>query len=180
MNGKPPPGEFRTSPGSGHAYETLKRISSSQPESVTGGTPTTPKEPPPSIDPVGFDYVSSPTLARLQGEWTAEKLVLNGQELPSMMCRTGRRTAKANELKIHFGGQLMIHALVRINENAVPIRIDYYHLAGPTKGAIQHGIMEWRDDVACSCMAAPGSDYPTDFDCPEGSGRTLSHWRPKK
>ena len=97
-----------------------------------------------------------------------------------MMCRTGQRTAKANELKIHFGGQLMIHALVRINENAVPIRIDYYHLEGPTKGAIQHGIMEWRDDIACSCMAAPGSDYPTDFDCPAGSGRTFSHWRPKK
>ena len=180
LNGKPSPKDFRTSPGSGHAYETLRRISSSQPESVTGGAPTTPKERPPSIDPVGFDYVRSPTLTRLQGEWTAEKLVLNGQELPSMMCRTGQRTAKANELKIHFGGQLMIHALVRIDENAVPIRIDYYHLAGPTKGAIQHGIMEWRDDVACSCMAAPGSDYPTDFACLVGSGRTLSHWRPKK
>ena len=38
MNGKPRPAEFRTSPGSGHAYETLKRTSDARPEDVTGGT----------------------------------------------------------------------------------------------------------------------------------------------
>ena len=38
VNGKPRPPAFRTSPGSGHAYETLKRTSHSRPENVTGGT----------------------------------------------------------------------------------------------------------------------------------------------
>lgn len=97
-----------------------------------------------------------------------------------MMSRSGRRVAQNNEVKISFGGQLMIHALVRINEKTDPIEIDYNNLAGLAKGAIQYGIMEWRDKVACFCMAAPDGERPTNFSCPAGSGRTLSHWRPKK
>src|SRR5438876_4885093 len=97
-----------------------------------------------------------------------------------MMCRTWYLTAKNFDVKFSFGGQLMIHALFRIKENTVPIQIDYYNLAGPAEGAIQYGIMEWRDEIACFCMGAPGGDRPTDFDCPAGSGRTLSRWRPKK
>src|SRR4030095_237381 len=36
--GKGRPAGFRTSPGSGHAYETLRRASRTRPDSVTGGT----------------------------------------------------------------------------------------------------------------------------------------------
>ena len=36
MNGKPRPAEFRTSPGSGHAYETLKRSSHARPDRCNG------------------------------------------------------------------------------------------------------------------------------------------------
>src|SRR5258708_911478 len=38
VNGKPCPAEFRAAPGSGHAYERLKRTSSSRPDGVDGGT----------------------------------------------------------------------------------------------------------------------------------------------
>src|SRR5262249_33153096 len=40
MYGRPCPTDFGTSPGSGHAYETLRRISSAQPDAVTGGSPS--------------------------------------------------------------------------------------------------------------------------------------------
>lgn len=186
MNGKPHPTDFRTSPGSGHAYETLTRISTSRPEAVQGGKgprtkrpPTDAKEKPPSAPPApeGFQYVESPTLTRLQGEWAAEQLVTDGQEVPPQMCAHGRRTAKNNEIKVVFGGQLMIHALVRVNESASPMEIDYYNLIGAAKGAVQHGILEWRGDAFCACMGLPGQPRPTDFTCPTGSGRTLSCWR---
>jgi uncharacterized protein (TIGR03067 family) len=105
--------------------------------------------------------------------------VRNGQELPAMMLSTGRRSANNNEVKISFGGQVMIHARVRLDERTDPVQIDYQLLAGAAKGELQHGIMKWQDQVACFCMAPPGQPRPTDFNCPTGSGRTLSHWRRK-
>jgi uncharacterized protein (TIGR03067 family) len=130
-------------------------------------------------DAGAFEYVASPTLSRLQGEWSSEKLVRDGQEFPKMMRATGRRVAKDNEIKIYFGGQLIIHALVRIDEQASPLHVDYFNVGGGAKGAVQYGIMQWDGDIACFCMAAPGQPRPDEFASPAGSGRTLSHWRPK-
>ena len=44
------------------------------------------------------------------------QLVLDGNELPSMMLPTGLRTATQNQVKVTFGGQLMVDALVRVDE----------------------------------------------------------------
>jgi len=71
LNGKPRPPGFRTSPGSGHACETLTRTSHARPQNVTGGTASTPPTPPPAQDPEGFEFTESATLAKLQDEWTA-------------------------------------------------------------------------------------------------------------
>jgi uncharacterized protein (TIGR03067 family) len=194
MNGKPCPADFRTAAGSGHAYETLQRISHAKPEAVTGGAPPgeqgsrarpMPRDSAcagaaPAQESTGFEFVESPLLQRLQGEWTAVALVRDGQEFPPAMCRTGRRSATRNEVQIFFGGQLVIHALVRIDATKEPVEIDYRNLAGLARDTIQHGIMEWRGNDACFCMAAPGAARPGDFACPAGSGRTLSQWRPKK
>ena len=120
---------------------------------------------------------SGPTIHRLQGDWSAVKLVRDGQETPSMILATGRRQATKNELKISFGGQLVIHALVRIDETQDPIHVDYYNVGGFSRGTAQQGIMKWVGDDACFCMAAPGRPRPTDF---EGTdGQTLSQWRPQ-
>jgi uncharacterized protein (TIGR03067 family) len=180
VNGKPRPAEFRTSPGSGHAFETLKRSSQARPDDVTGGTASVRPQSPPVQECIGFDFVECPTLARLQGQWTPVKIVRDGAELPQMMLRTGLRSAKKNEVKISFGGQTMIHALVRLDDSTDPMHVDYYNLEGTCKGAIQLGLMKWIADEVCLCMAAPGDPRPADFTCPAGSGRTLSQWRLKK
>jgi uncharacterized protein (TIGR03067 family) len=179
LNGKPRPDNFVSSPGSGRAYETLKRTSNSRPENVTGGTALA---LPPLVntqDSAGFEFVESPTLTKLQGEWEPVKIIRDGQNLPSMMLRTGLRTAAKNEVKIFFGGQIMIHALVRINERVDPMHVDYYNLGGMCKGAVQHGLLKWSGNEACFCMAAPGNARPDDFTAPSGSGRTFSQWRCK-
>ena len=177
MNGKPRPAEFGTSPGSGHAYEMLKRSSQSRPEDVTGGTPSARSQSQSAQECAGFDFVESPTLAKLQGQWTPVKIVRDGQELPTMMLRTGLRSAQANEVKISFGGQTMIHALVRLDESKEPIHVDYYNLAEACKGTIQFGLMKWIDNEICFCMATPNDPRPADFTCPAGSGRTFSQWK---
>ena len=180
LNGNPRPTEFRSAVGSGHAYETLRRTSLARPEDVTGGTAQAKKPSGLIQESAGFDFVESPTIAKLQGQWAAVKIVRDGQELPQMMLRTGLRSALKNEIKISFGGQTMIHALVKLDESTDPMHVDYYNLDGACKGAIQHGLFEWIGNEACFCMAAPNDPRPEDFSSPQGSGRTFSQWRRKK
>ena len=66
-----------------------------------------------------------------------------------MMLGTGLRTAVKNEVTISFGGQTMIHALVRLNEDADPMHIDYFNLDGPSKSTVQLGLLKWNDNDAC-------------------------------
>ena len=99
-------------------------------------------------------------MLQLQGEWTAVKTVLNGKALPNVMLASGLRTAVKNEIKVSFGGQLMIHALIQLNENENPMHVDYYNLHGSLMGTIQHGIVKWINDDVCFCMASPGKPRP--------------------
>lgn len=179
MTGNGRPRAFRSTPGSREAFETLTRASSMRPQAVTGGVPRdrAAAEPAPQA-PAGFEYAPSETLSRLQGEWSAVNVVRDGMTLPPMMCNAGRRSATKNQLRISFGGNVMIDALVRIDESAKPMAVDYYNTGGDVRGTVQHGIMKWVGDNACFCMAAPGDPRPSDFECPKGSGRTLSEWRP--
>ena len=96
-----------------------------------------------------------------------------------MMLRTGIRVATKNEIRISFGGQIMIHALVRLDENTDPMHVDYYNTGGACKGTIQYGLLKWIGDETCFCMAAPGQPRPGDFTCPAASGRTFSQWQLK-
>ncbi len=94
-----------------------------------------------------------------------------------VMLASGLRTAVKNEIKVSFGGQLMIHALVQLNENENPMHVDYYNLHGSLVGTIQHGIVKWIKDDVCFCMASPGKPRPTEFESKENVGHTLSQWR---
>lgn len=144
MNGKPRPTEFCTSPGSGRAKETLKRTSHSRPEEVTGGTASAAQPSPPAQECVGFEFVECPMLTTLQGEWKAVKIVRDGQELPQMMLRTGLRTARKNEGAISFGGQKMIHVLVRLDESTDPMHVDYHNLDGASTSTIVFLNIYWE------------------------------------
>jgi uncharacterized protein (TIGR03067 family) len=181
MNGRPRPEQFATSAGSGRACEILKRVSSARPDNVTGGVAAPlSMSAMPSVDLAQFKFVPSATLTKLQGDWTAVKIISDGQALPGMMLKTGHRRAVKNELTISFAGRTMIHALVRLDESATPIQIDYCNLDGPMKGTVQHGIFKWDGNEACSCMGGVGQPRPTDFTSSPGSGRTFSQWRPKR
>jgi uncharacterized protein (TIGR03067 family) len=180
MNGRPRPTGFCTSEGSGHAHEILNRATAARPENVTGGTASARQQSPDKLECAGFEFVECPTLVRLQDDWTPVKIIRDGGQLPAMMLRTGLRSARKNEVTISFGGQTMIHALVRLDESMEPIHVDYYNLDGAAKGTVQFGLLKWIDDEACFCMSAPGDPRPTDFTCPTGSRQTLSQWRRKK
>jgi uncharacterized protein (TIGR03067 family) len=146
------PTGFATSAGSGHALETLRRVSKARPDHVTGGTPppaiTTPTEPEPLAreDAAAFDVAMTPMLARLQGTWDAVELVADGKPLPAPYLAHASRTMTGNEVKVVVGGQTVVHARVRLDEDATPIAVAYHDLRPKQQGTVTHGTLEWLDD----------------------------------
>jgi uncharacterized protein (TIGR03067 family) len=182
LDGASRPSGFSTKAGSGHALERLRRASAARQPRATGGTRTVAKvgklEPAsaPAIDARAFDAPMTPLLRRLEGEWSAVQLVRDGEEMRADWLPFGSRTATGNEVKVVFGGQVMVHAKVRIDEHATPAAVDYLNLAGGAKGKISLGIMDWVGDDARFLIASPGQPRPANFKAP-GQGQTLSQWR---
>jgi uncharacterized protein (TIGR03067 family) len=177
------PAGFSTKPGSGHALERLRRASAARPAGVTGGTPgAKPAAPVETVDPTTFEIEMTPMLRQLEGDWVPLQLVRDGEEMPANWLAFGSRTASGNEMKVVFGGQVMVHAKVRIDEDATPLAVDYLHLSGGYKGRVSFGILEWAGpgggDVQF-LMASPGQPRPPDFSVTPGKGLTLSRWRRK-
>ena len=82
-------------------------------------------------------------------------------------------------VKVVFGGQVMVHAKVRINEGREPMEADYLNLSGGQKGRVSLGIMDWVGEDVRFLMTAPGQPRPASFTEPLAKARTLSRWRRK-
>jgi len=179
--GAPRPSTFATSAGSGHALERLRRTSPARPANVTGGRRAESAGAPPApivVDEASFALVMTPLLEALQGEWAPVGLVTNGQPLADAMLPFGSRTVSGNETKVVFGGQVMVHAKMRIDESQAPALVDYLNVGRGAK-SVTLGLVELRDAVARFCMAPVGAPRPTEFSSEKGSGCILSEWKRK-
>jgi len=176
----PRPAAFVTSVGSGHALERLRRVLHARPVAVKGGTRPrrTAKAPTAAIDESAFELAMTPLFERLQGEWRPTLLVTDGTPMNQQWLAFGSRVQSGNETKVVFGGQTMLHALMRIDESTSPMEIDYLNIARKAR-TMSHGIMELADDEWRVCTAPPGAPRPANFSCAVGSGHTLSSWRRK-
>ena len=177
VTGATRPARFATSAGSGHALERLRRASAARPAGVDGGTrqPTVP----PAVDTVdaaAFAMEMTPFLNALQGEWKPVSLVNNGQPLTPAMLAFGTRTVTGNETKIVFGGQVMVHARMRLDESQRPIAVDYLNV-GKGASTVALGILEIDGDIVRTCTAPAGAPRPASFASAKGSGCILSEWR---
>ncbi|MBL8982571.1 MAG: TIGR03067 domain-containing protein [Gemmatimonadetes bacterium] len=177
------PSGFRTTQGSGHALETLRRASAARPVGVTGGHTAAGKaqnSPARQSDVARTDdsFVVTPSAldAPLQGGWQCLELVRDGGPLPDQWLPAGQRVATGDEVQVIFGGQVMAHARVRYDASVAPAHLDYLYLAGPTMGRIAHGIVAFDGTELRVNMAPPGAPRPEDWTSPKGSGRTFSRW----
>ena len=181
LTGASRPTSFTTSAGSSHALERLRRSSVARPADVDGGRRAASNAPSPApavVDESAFALKMTPLLERLQGKWKPVALVTDGQPLPKAMLSFGSRTMTGNETQVTFGGQVMVHAKVRLDERQTPIAIDYLNIGQGAK-SVTLGIMDLRGDVARFCMAPAGGPRPTAFASEKGSGRILSEWKRK-
>ena len=174
------PARFASIAGTGHALERLKRASAARPANVTGGrrSAAAPKMAPEQVDETPFAPHTTPLLEQLQGDWIPTSLVNDGKPLAENLLRYGSRTMTGNETKVVFGGQVMLHARIRIDDTQTPHAVDYLNVGrGPR--TLTRGIMEVADGTVRFCMAAAGAPRPAQFASPAGSGYLLSDWKRK-
>lgn len=182
LTGAPRPARFSTSKHSGHALQRFHRVAGTRPVGVTGGKRTTraaaAAPPSPPVDESAFAQTSTPLLEKLQGEWLPVSLSTNGAPLQTAFLAYGSRTQTGNETQVVFGGQTMVHALMRLDESASPVAIDYLNI-GKGPRVVSRGILDWVGADMRVCMAKAGDLRPGEFSSDPGSGRTLSVWRQK-
>ena len=87
----------------------------------------------------------------------------------------GSRTMTENHTVVVFGGQKMVDAKVRIDEQATPIAIDYFHLSGKNQGTVTYGILAWEGEDVRIAMASAGSARPASFE--SMTKGTITRWR---
>jgi len=183
LTGASRPETFATSAGSGHALERLARVSGARLANVTGGTVApaveTSSAPGPVADPTAFDAEMTPLMRRLEGDWVPTALTRDGKTMPAPWLSHGSRAATGNEVKVVFGGQVMVHAKVRIDERPSPIAIDYLNIGSGRTGGVSLGILEWAGDEVRFLMADHGNLRPVDFSQTSAPGLTFSQWRRK-
>ncbi|MDB4873799.1 MAG: hypothetical protein JWM41_245 [Gemmatimonadetes bacterium] len=177
------PAAFESKPGTGHALERLRRVSAARPPNVTGGVRQAPAEPPGGApasagEPGEFELTrsSSDMLRRLEGAWVPVRLVMNGEEMRQDWLPFGSRVGTGDESKVTFGGQVMLHVRMRIDDSARPVAVDYVHLSGRDTGKLSRGILEWVGDEVRFLIAPPGRARPSDFSAP-GTEQTFSQWK---
>ncbi len=86
------------------------------------------------------------------------------------------RTTSGSELTAMMGTQVYFKARIGLDPAASPKTIDYRMTAGPTHGAVQLGIYEFRGDTLRFCFGPPNGRRPGEFTTVAGDGRTLSAW----
>jgi uncharacterized protein (TIGR03067 family) len=156
MTGKNRPTKFATSPGSGHALETLKRG----------------KDAAVTTAPLNIDLQPVP---ELEGDWRMVSCVRDGYPLEPMLLKSGRRIGKGSETTTLFGSQVFMKARYAVDRTKKPKTIDFFLGDGQT----QHGIYEMEGANFKVCFGAPGQPRPTEFKSEQGDGRTLTVWTPR-
>jgi len=160
------PGRFASKPDDGIALQTLTRgaAAKQQSKATTKRSITT--------------AVGSGPPSELEGEWQMLSAVFNGAAMDESMTKWCKRITNGNVTTVMAGPQVMLKASFTLNESKrTPRNIDYVNLAGASKGKAQSGIYDLREGTLRICMAAPGTDRPTEFESKPGDGRSLTLWR---
>jgi uncharacterized protein (TIGR03067 family) len=150
------PAGFATSPGSGHALESLRRGAAPQGDHEAAAIPV----------PTGD---SAP---ELEGEWQMTACNADGYPVPDSMMKTGRRVARNGETASYFGQQRVMHARYTVNRNVDPHTIDYTL----KNGVQQFGIWKFEGGALHICFAQPGKPRPADFTARKSQGHTFTAW----
>jgi len=173
------PTSFASKAGSGHALETLHRVSAKAAgaRAKAAGARAKPKAAGKKLPAPDFRKGNTAELARIQGTWTMVSGQRDGQPMPRSYLAGARRIAQGDETTVLINGAAFLNARMSVDPSKKPKTIDYLLTSGANKNNTQLGIYELSGDRLTLCFAQPNQERPADFTAPAGSGRTLSVWK---
>ena len=128
----------------------------------------------------GAEDANRKDLEKLQGDWQAASMVIDGMPLPDDDAQAMFRTVKGNQYTVsHFRKQLG-RGTFTIDAKASPKRIDARPDGPAGKAGPVLGIYEIEGARFRVCFALQGKERPTDFSAKKGSGHTLTVWEREK
>lgn len=173
LTGASRPEDFVSRPGTGHALETLRRVTSDAP--VIEPIPPGPGPELLTGDPSDFERVT-PEMEALHGEWLALEIVNSGAAVPKQFLSHGSRVCEGSRTTVVFGGQKMVDVFFQI---PAPRHIDYLVASGPNKNKLQEGIYELDGEILRVAMGPVGMGRPNELQSTPGDGVTYSVWKRK-
>ena len=163
-HGRPP--NFRTSPGTGIALETLVR--------GEGGAP---KKTPKRAVKKAAGPIADPPATEWEGEWAMVSGIFSGAPMDAALLKWVKRVTRGNQTKVTAGPQVMVHAEFTLDPASSPKAVDYINIGGTNKGKPQAGIYKLAGDELTICMSGPGAARPAEFQSKKGDGSSLTVWQ---
>jgi uncharacterized protein (TIGR03067 family) len=161
------PEAFATEPGTGHAFEVLKR---------EGAADSRPAEPASAQAP-DLPLPDAAHIEPLQGEWSMVSGSMDGQPFEKSLVKVGKRITTGNETSVLFGPQVYTKAKFTVDPAKAPKTIDLLHSHGGAQGQMQYGIYEIDGNTLRLALGSPGQDRPTDYSARPGAGHTVVTWK---
>jgi uncharacterized protein (TIGR03067 family) len=170
VSGNTRPTKFKTTPGSGHAFETLKRERVASKKGAFAREERREEKRVPEAAPE-----KSEPIPELKGDWAMVSCVVDGHALEKSLVAVGRRVTRGNETTMYFGPQLYMKARITVDRSVTPIAFDYLCLLGQSTGERQLGIFERDGESLKISFSPPGAPRPSDFAATQG--RTVTVWK---
>jgi uncharacterized protein (TIGR03067 family) len=126
------------------------------------------------------DDAARKDLEKMQGDWQAARMVVDGYELPADDAQVLFRTVKGDHYTVFRYDKAAGKGTLKLDAAKKPRTVDA-RPDGPAgaKGPIL-GIYEFDGDALKLCFATPGKERPKDFEAKAGSGHTLTVWKREK
>ncbi|MFO0954428.1 MAG: TIGR03067 domain-containing protein [Isosphaeraceae bacterium] len=112
----------------------------------------------------------------LQGAWTMESFVIDGETVPVDQVRTGRLSVEGPEYRASLGASSVL-SRIRVDPSKEPGEVDFAIVDGPQVGKTVRGIYKVEGDRLVVCRGVrPESGRPVRFEAPADSGMLLVAW----
>lgn len=154
------PARFVSTAGSGLALETLTRGDAA----VSA-----------AAKPKKRIVKSDAPKTELEGTWQMISGIFDGAPMSDSETRWVKRLTEGNQTVVTAGDQVMMRFEFSSDTSQTPKHLDYVHVAGASKGKIQHGIYALAGERLTVCTAAPGKPRPSQLE--SSPGLTLTVWQ---
>jgi uncharacterized protein (TIGR03067 family) len=124
------------------------------------------------------DDATKKDLEKMQGDWCAASMIVDGLVVPDDDAQSLFRTVKGEEYTVFKYDRMRGKGTFKLDATKKPKTIDAFPAADPSKPIL--GIYEFDGDSYKACFSTPGKDRPTEFASKEGSGLTLTVWEREK